>query len=72
MGRMIMELSLAERAGNFMIAQYRHVKRRREVNTQIIESTLHTSRDQEPTKLLLEARDLHGAVADYLGRLDTK
>jgi hypothetical protein len=68
---MVTDKPLAEQARSFMSTQYQSVKETKEANIFYIENLLHVSRDQEFTKLLLEARDLDRAVAEYLGRIDT-
>ena len=69
---MVTEKPLIRQARNFISLQYQHTKMRSETRAQYIERNLHVSRDQETTNLLLAARDLHRAVADYLRRLDAK
>lgn len=50
----------------FVKSQYNFIKRRTEVSIHFIEKTIHTSNDQETTRLLLQARDLHRSLVGYL------
>lgn len=69
---MVTEKQSTEKAREFVRHLYRSTKKRIESSIQLIEKSLPLSRDQETTKLLLEARDLHRAVADYLGRVNPR
>ena len=68
LAEMVTEKQSTETASRIVRSRYEETRRRIEAHIELIDNTLHQSKDQETTNLLLQARDLHRAVADYQGR----